>query len=351
MKKYQIKEVKEIYNHAGSKAVEDACRFAGEKGYEVLCIRQRAVNKGFVNRVRNQIGFFFDWKKAYRRIEKNSLILLQNPFYGRQIGREMILNKVKKHKKCNIISLVHDVAELRVAYSGKYSNGEFQFMKQNSDYFIIHNDCMRKYLLERGFEDRRMVNLDIFDYGFDGDASERDGNKAEVVIAGNLEAKKCPYIYQLGNLNNRFSINLYGPNYEENNQDEYISYKGSFPSDEVPEKLNGRFGLIWDGEGLDKCTGDTGRYLRYNNPHKASLYLVSGLPIIIWKEAAMAQLVEKNKLGFTVSSLEEIKAEIESMSKEQYEEMLDNVCHIGRQLKSGYYLKKALSKCEERIEA
>ena len=37
-------------------------------------------------------------------------------------------------------------------------------------------------------------------------------------------------------------------------------------------------------------------YLRINNPHKTSLYLACGIPIITWNKAAIAQYVRK-KLG------------------------------------------------------
>ncbi|NRO11242.1 Beta-1,6-galactofuranosyltransferase WbbI [Lactobacillus helveticus] len=52
---------------------------------------------------------------------------------------------------------------------------------------------------------------------------------------------------------------------------------------------------------------NTGNYLRYNDPHKLSLYLASGIPVIIWKKAAEAKFVEENKVGITVDSLEDYR--------------------------------------------
>ena len=34
---------------------------------------------------------------------------------------------------------------------------------------------------------------------------------------------------------------------------------------------------MWDGPSPDTCAGVYGAYLRYNNPHKTSLYLAAGL--------------------------------------------------------------------------
>ena len=56
----------------------------------------------------------------------------------------------------------------------------------------------------------------------------------------------------------------------------------------------------------ETCKGSFGEYLRINNPHKTSLYLASGIPVIIWSKAALAEFIEKNKCGITVDSLYEI---------------------------------------------
>ena len=72
-----------------------------------------------------------------------------------------------------------------------------------------------------------------------------------------------------------------------------VKYCGQYKPEELPEKLEGGFGLVWDGDDLGACTGVFGEYMKYNNPHKTSLYLASGLPVIIWEKAAMAKYIEK----------------------------------------------------------
>ena len=350
MKKYQIKEIKEIYNHAGSKAVEDVFSFAKELEYTPLYICQRAEDTGFVRLVQNQLGFLTDWIKAFFSIEKNSVLLLQNPFKRKHLGRFLILNFIKKVKKCTIISLIHDVEELRLAYYRNFSTTEFQFMKKNSDYFIVHNDIMKDYFISRGFREESLVSLEIFDYAKKESKNDSKVRKADVVIAGNLEKQKSPYVYALKNLGNKIKVNLYGPNFEEDITDDYINYEGSFPSDEIPNIIDGKFGLVWDGSEINNCGGETGNYLRYNNPHKTSLYLVSNLPVIIWNKAAMAKFIEKENLGLTIASIEEIKDKVEALSSEDYNRILENTKKISERLSTGYYLKKALSECENRMQ-
>lgn len=57
--------------------------------------------------------------------------------------------------------------------------------------------------------------------------------------------------------------------------------KESLAAEELPGALVQSFGLVWDGNSMDTCTGNYGSYLRINDPHKVSLYLSSGLPIIV----------------------------------------------------------------------
>ena len=349
MHKYQIKEIKEKHNHAGTKALEDVCTFADEEGYQPLYVRRRVNDTGLFTLIQNQAGFAFDWIKAFFTIKKNSIILLQNPFKRKHLFRFKIIKALKTYKKCCFVSVIHDVEPLRMTYYRDFSKTEFEFMINNSDYLIVHNDIMKNYFIsDLGISESRLISLEIFDY----DAKNINRQKkrdADVVIAGNLEKVKSVYVYKLGELKSSLKIRLYGPNYEEDTKDNNVEYMGSFPAEEVPNVLDGKFGLVWDGEVLDTCSGTSGKYLRYNNPHKTSLYIVSGIPVVIWKEAAMARFVEKENVGICVNSLSEIKDKIDSVTDEEYEKMLENVNRIAERLEKGYYLKTALKKCEDKF--
>ena len=350
MYKYQIKEIKEKYNHAGTKALEDVFKFAEGEGFRPLYIKQRAKDTGFLRLVQNQFGFAWDWLQAFFTVKKNSLILLQNPFKRKHLLRFFIIKMMKKLKKCRIISIVHDVEPLRMTYYRDFSKTEFEFMINNVDYLIVHNSIMKNYFVsEFSISEDRLISLEIFDYAADNIQREEKKRDADVVVAGNLEKIKSVYAYKLGELNDGLKIRLYGPNYEGEAKSETVEYMGSFPAEEVPNVLDGKFGLVWDGEALDTCSGNSGKYLRYNNPHKTSLYLVSGIPVAIWKEAAMARFVEKENVGICVNSLNEIKDKINAVTDEEYKKMLENVNRIAEKLEKGYYLKTALKKCEDKF--
>ena len=117
---------------------------------------------------------------------------------------------------------------------------------------------------------------------------------------------------------------------------------GSYAPEKIPEMLSGSFGLVWDGPDLDIRPGTIGDYLRYNNPHKCSLYLASGLPVIIWKEAALADFVESGHLGITVSDLTDLSAAVKKITEAEYLEIKNHVMLEGEKIRSGYYFSRAI---------
>ena len=148
---------------------------------------------------------------------------------------------------------------------------------------------------------------------------------------------KAAYAYDLPD---ETQFVLYGPNYT-GKKDGNITYKGSFPPDDLPFVLEGGFGLVWDGISSETCAGVWGEYLKYNNPHKTSLYLASGLPLVIWEKAALADFVVKNGCGITVASLFDIPEAINKVTKDEYEAMLRNTKEVSEKLDSGYFLGRA----------
>jgi len=82
--------------------------------------------------------------------------------------------------------------------------------------------------------------------------------------------------------------------------------------------------------------------MKYNNPHKISLYLRCNVPVIIWEKAGLAQFVKENGVGICVSSLNEIEQVLAAVSLEEYNKMLQNVHEISQKISSGYFMRQAL---------
>ena len=125
-----------------------------------------------------------------------------------------------------------------------------------------------------------------------------------------------------------------------------VIYKGQFSPNDLLKHLDQDFGLVWDGNSIETCDGRYGNYLRYNNPHKASLYLSMGIPVIIWKEAALAKFISKNNLGITIDSLNNLDKVLDQITENEYKTMKSNVLRISEKLRNGSNILNAVEKME-----
>lgn len=280
-------------------------------------------------------------------LQENDIVFVQIPTYTLNIFTS-VLFFLKKVIKFKLVIIIHDIEKLRRVYkfSSSFYKNEGKYFEV-SDAIICHNKKMKSYLIESGIKEDKIFVLGIFDYIL---SSKKKINmtspdkKNEINIAGNLDVRRSPYIYELLNSNiEGVELNLYGAFYNKDlvssNEN---SYKGCYPSNEIPYILKGGWGLVWDGESINDCIGNIGKYLVYINQHKVSLYIAAGLPVIIWENAGLAEFVKENQIGILVSSLTILKEKIEQVSDESYMEMVEHVMQIRGKLLDGGYAESAI---------
>ena len=340
MKKYLLTEIPHNTLNAGYKAKNDIRTVLKNEGFSAVDIAETFKF--------DKIPEYFKLIKNLLSLEKGSELVIQWPIYSFFNSKFMpLFLSVLESKEFKIILVIHDLESVRFASDEKSKALEKRILDL-SQKIIVHNDFMKSFLCENlGLGAKKPVSLGIFDYLCDKVSKERS-LEGGVCLAGNLDPNKSGYIYKLGSLD-AVELNVYGGNFDEKLASKSINYKGSFQPHELPQNLEGAFGLVWDGNSIDTCEGITGQYLKINNPHKTSLYLASGLPVIIWSEAALSPFIEKNNLGFSVSSLDEISTKLNGMTSDDYELMLSNVKKIGAHLRRGAFIKGAIKKCEEEI--
>ena len=329
-------------NHAGTKAVQDANTVLESKGF--LPISQK-YTKGKIARIILLAKLFFKIDDCTRNVNEGDIVIFQLPMSINENFQKIILKRVKR-KKAIVCFLIHDIAGLRI---NETINENERRVFSLADYVISHNDSMTTELLKTGVINKnQIVDLEIFDYLLE-QAVNNDKKKLSngVIISGNLMRNKVAYIYNNLEFFMTNAFNLYGPGFENS---ELSIYKGSFKPSEIPDEMSGSFGLVWDGDSLDTCNGQYGEYLKYNNPHKVSLYLTAGFPVIVWKKSALTSFVIENELGFAVESLREVPEIINAMSKEEYDVLLQNVQKVSGRLIEGFYLSNALSEIEKKIK-
>lgn len=336
--------IDEVMN-ASSKAVNDCNSILKSLGFDPFTLNIRKDCNPFLKKVLNGLEFM-----KLLRLKKNSTLVIPHPIY---INKKYIdfLKKAKLKNNLKLVFLIHDIDSLRKIFIDALDDFNYidKTMYEISDAIIAHNEKMINYLEENGVSRKKVVNLKIFDYLAPKAEKEISFSKT-LNIAGNLDVNKSGYIKELVSIDKSVKFNLYGVNFDNSLlKSESINYKGAFLPDEVPLQLNEGFGLVWDGQSINTCSGNTGEYLRYNNPHKLSLYLASGLPVIIWAQAAEAKFVVENKLGYAVNSINDVTSIFKSLDEQQYSEIKSNVLKISSKLQDGYFLKEAIKKVEKII--
>lgn len=355
-----IHEVQKGENVAGFKARIDVDSIFAETGMQpvnldyVLNMTYAAADISALQKVKRKFDVTAAWSETMKEIPDGSTVVIQYPILRNPIGYVNMMKKLHR-RNVRICLLIHDIEMFRnyqygdnsALFRKSFTDQDAQIL-QTADFFIAHNKAMKEKMVGIGIPVDRIIVLGIFDYlipDYDPAWSEKFHREAPVVVAGSLIPSKCGYLYQMPD---SIECNAYGVHYKENGN-KNLHYMGSFAPDELPGHLEGSFGLVWDGPETTTCAGNTGNYLRINNPHKTSLYLATGMPVVIWKEAALAPFVEENRCGITVDSLEKLAQVLAGMTDDEYAELKANAASVSERLRSGYYTKRAIEELKKKI--
>ena len=310
---------------------------------EDTLVEMGAINLGLPRSIRNSkiLAFFLDLIGIIRAcilLKKDDVLFLQYPvkkYFS-------FLCHIAHLKGAKTVSLIHDL--------GSFRRKKLTIQKEinrlsNSDYIIASNEKMKGWLEEHGLQ-KPVGALGLFDYRSASQCLEEvtEREQVKVVYAGGLSMKKNSFLINLSQTLSSWQLLVCG-NKEglQGLQDNpLITYQGFVPSEEFIKHIDADFGLVWDGNSLDGCSGESGQYLKWNSPHKVSFYLRAGLPLIIWKEAAVAPIIEEAGAGITIGSLEELDDILKALTPEDYQKLKANTIIMAKKLNEGYFLHQAL---------
>ncbi|MBT3872094.1 MAG: beta-1,6-galactofuranosyltransferase [Flavobacteriaceae bacterium] len=344
---YISRNYKSLFDASG-KAKTDCEYTLSNMGFKNLGFAQSSIPNSAIGAIKNSIGIII----ALLRLPFKSIICTQ---YPNNKFRKLIMFFANL-KRCKIITIVHDVRSLK----GRTNDIDAELSKIiSSDVIIVHNSSMKNWFLEKGTK-IPIIELGIFDYISKEKPNQNKKDNPievfEIAYAGGFGESKNSYIFDFDILeNNKYKLKLYGKGFDKNKLKveegkSVLFYQGAFPSDEIAYNIEANFGLVWDGVSTETCSGQYGAYLKYNNPHKTSLYLLSGLPVIVWDKAAMASFILDNNLGLSVSNLNELNDILKNLKYSDYLLMKANVLKVQEQVKNGQFLKNAVTKALETLK-
>lgn len=273
------------------------------------------------------------------RIKKTDTVVIQYP--GILGLSNLLFNQIVKRNPDTII-LIHDLEKLRHGFDYCHD------LLENAGVIIAHTDNMHQWIEKNipAADDRKIIDLGIFDYALDRplvpQTSQSPRGTFNIVFAGNLA--KAHYLEKINFGDSPVKIKAYGTNpTEKMKQNPSLDYCGLCTPEELLDRIAVYdFGLVWDGDSIDGCSGDFGNYLRYNSPYKMSSYLCAGLPVILWSQMGMRQFAEENNIGICVDSLAEIPQRLAALTPEEYAAMRKAAAETGQRLRTSYYSQRAL---------
>lgn len=291
------------------------------------------------------LTFFLDLAgiiKMMLTVRPGDIVLLQYPVKKYFV---FICNFARlRHAKT--IALIHDLGSMR---RKKLTIGQEIKRLMHADYVIASNEKMQGWLTQHGFT-KPTGALHLFDYRSKSVAPEtaRQASKASpsLVYAGALTPRKNSFLLKMQEYIKDYRLEIYGngnglPGLQAGNK---IHLHGFVDPEAFISGVKGDFGFVWDGDSTDTCSGNFGEYLRWNSPHKVSFYLRAGLPVIVWKEAAVAPVIEKERIGFAIGSINELDDRLKALTADDIQSMHANVMRVSNQLLSGHFLTTAVHK-------
>ena len=347
--KYYLKDSflhNEYEKNAGNKARNDVEAILISEGYKGLELKVENWYK--MNFFKAQQHKYRAIKSVFDQLGSGDELLIQFPIIHHTFFISQLI-KQAQNRGVKFYLVIHDIETLR-----HVGNSAVKIRHKVRNYFqekaaltsvdgiIVHKDTMKNALTIQGIPSYKMVSLEIFDYLIPNFEEKNVPQKEEaIIIAGNLIPTKSGYLY---NLPEQPAYNLYGMGYDESRALKNTTYFGSFMPDDLPNALQGSFGLVWDGDSSETCKGSFGNYLRINNSHKASLYLASGFPLVVWKESALAHFVLDKQCGIAIDSLHDLQKALDDLTDQDYMKLSANARQVGVAIRSGDYLKSAISK-------
>lgn len=282
------------------------------------------------------LGSYRRMRDHFESLDEGDTLIVQSPMMTSPVlMRRLFKSLMRRGVKPYII--VHDASD---------------FIEKNASLckvccgILVNNEKTAMEFIKQKLDVPKIVTMDLYDYyipeGIAGACGEFS-LKGPVIIAGTLSKEEAGYVYHLPD---NCAFRIYGNGFEGEVTDT-VSYGGEYYPNDLPFMLKGSFGLVWTGTSPMTCLGLAGEGLKTYNPQQMSLYLASGLPVIVWSESAAADFVIQKGCGFTISSLAEIGFRINSMSEKTYSKMRHSAEDIGIPMRDGGYLRRAIMKmCE-----
>ena len=264
----------------------------------------------------------------------DDIVILQEPTWMEMQWQQRLVDKINAYRqeyRVKLIMFVHDVAPLMFDNPARVP--EWIDFYNQADVLILPMPQMKQELDKWGLKVKKIV------YQQSWDALTADQLTGESPYRTVLNFAGSPSKFTFVNdWHEKVPLEVFAdPTAPLDNPQ--VRFQGYVANEHLIECLhqNGGFGLLWE------ASPTVYEYMRLNVNFKFGSYLAAGLPIVIHRGIAQADLVEKYHLGKVVDSLAEASEWVQSVTEDQYRQLADHVYQFGWLNRQGMFTKRALT--------
>lgn len=260
-------------------------------------------------------------------LRHGDVVIFQTPTWNTTAFDIRLMDKLKLYN-IKIVIFIHDVIPLM--FSGNFYLMEYTIDYYNkADVIIAPSQAMIDRLREYGLTVEKTIVQGMWDHPTDAPMAEASFKK-EIHFPGS--PTRFSFVKEW-----TYDIPLKLYTWQDEELPQMVERFPYRPDEQLlMEMSEGGFGLVW----MDDHDKD---YQTLYCPYKLGAFLAAGIPVIVQEGIANQELIEKNNLGFVVTSIEEAVAKINAMDEEQYQDLVRSVRQFNPILRQGYFTRRLLT--------
>lgn len=264
------------------------------------------------------------------QVSSDSMAVVQLPSWN-GIAFDEVFIKLLRNRVKKLVVFVHDFVPLM--FENNYYLFERYLEAYNlADLAVLPSKKMEVLLREKGL-DIPVIIQNIWDHTTSINLENTPVFHRKIKFAGNI--RRFPFVQEW---KQDIPLEVYSNGEELHN--EHVKLLGWKNDDQLLRELNeGGFGLVWS-ENIENQSER--EYSEMNVSFKFSTYLSAGIPIIVNKGLAKQDFVEKYQIGFVAETLDEAVDRVNSMSIEEYNQMVSRVHDISSMIREGFFTQMLL---------
>ncbi|MCL2677224.1 MAG: beta-1,6-galactofuranosyltransferase [Streptococcaceae bacterium] len=277
-------------------------------------------------------------------VQPGDTVVIQYPLWITNANFALeFFDYLKDKRKAKMVGLLHDVNPyMRNEELDVDENFDLKQLRK-FDMLLVANDKIGGRL-KSDKVDVPMVSMHIWDYHYNGPIRDK-AFKKELYFIGGRQIKELDYTAST-------PLTVVGrtPRRDDLDAIEALTMLPVIPSNDLVNWFDGGFGLVESQNILEKSNFNFQEYNKWNNPTKLSLYIASGLPVVVSHHSPHAEWIKEKGIGIVLDNLNEIDDVFATMTEEDYKKMLKAIEPWQRAVTSGLFIKRALLQIERVLE-